>query len=468
MPLSHKFTRMFSGLVAFAGILNVSVLCPAQDVQPPLADQAVVPMELVVEEPQEAVIDDGKVSLDFKDADIKNILKILSIRSGLNIIATPDVQGVVTVQLTDVPWREALSVILSTYSYAYEQKGNIIIVSTIEDLKKRREDAVSLAEQENLITRTLPLNFAQADAIIESLKKLNSSRGTIDFDQRTNMLIVTDIETKIDQIADAVSQLDETTPQILIEGKIIETSFTDTENLGVDWTTTAKITGPVRPHNWPFGTKDGSNFTTTNFPSAGGLGTTVDTFTYGTLSLAGVTAIFNALKTRSNTNIISNPRIVTQNNQTAKIMVGTQYPIPSYNFNEETGQLKVSGFEYKDIGIIFEVTPHANSAGYITMDIKPQVTAKGDDVTFEGATIPQIINRSAETKVMIKDGETLVIAGLIQSDKTNTRQHVPILGSIPVVNLLFRNKDIEDTKTDLLIFLTPHIITPSMNEPVVK
>lgn len=409
----------------------------------------------------ETAVDDGTVTLDFKDADIKNVLKILSIKSGLNIITTPDVTGVVTVQLNNVPWKEALSVILSTYGYAFEQKGNIIIVSTIEDLKKRRDDAVSLAEQEAMVTKTFMVNFAKAESIIETLKKLASSRGSVDFDQRTNMLIVTDIQDKVNQIADAISRLDAVTPQILIEGKIVETTFDDVNNLGIRWSIGATTTGPARPHTWPFRESTSSHYARDSFPGS-------EDFTYGTLDLTGVSAVFEALKKNENTNVVSSPRIVTQNNQTARINVGEQYPIPSYTYNEQQGALQVSGWEYKDIGVTFEVTPHANNAGFVTMDIKPQITSIEDTVTVENTDLPLLKNQSAQTQVMVKDGETLVIAGLVTDTKTKNRHKVPVLGSIPVVSLLFAKKEDSDTKTDLMVFLTPHIVTPVLDAPAAK
>ncbi len=465
-----KSIRMLTVFLSISGFLNFSMPVLAQDQQQPVDQVAVAaeetaPAESVATEEVAAEVpaDEGNVTLDFKEADIKNVLKILAIKSGLNIITTPDVQGFVTVQLNEVPWREALTVILSTYGYAHEQKGNIIIVSTVEDLKKRRDDALSLAEQEELITKTFTVNFAKAESIVETLKKLASPRGSIDFDQRTNILIVTDIEDRVVQIEDAIVKLDAVTPQILIEGQVIETGYTDRENLGINWSVGASAAAGARPHSWPFKSSFTDDYKADAFPGA------EDTdFTYGTLDFTNLTAVFEALKTKSNTNIISSPRIVTQNNQTARINVGQQYPIPTYTYSEQQGSLQVSGWEYKDIGVIFEVTPQANNAGFVTMHVKPQITSFTETVTVENTNLPLINNQSAETQVMLKDGETLVIAGLITNTKSKTKGQVPLLGSIPVVSLLFKNKTSTDTKTDLMVFLTPHIITPVVDNLVSK
>ena len=182
------------------------------------------------------VLQEGNVSLDFKDADIKNVLRILAYKSGMNIVSSPEVTGVVTIQLDNVPWQRALEVILSTYGYGYDQKGNIITVTTIESLKKRREDARLLADQEPLTTKTFVLNYAKVSTIITSLEKMKTSRGSLNFDERTNTLIVRDTAANVELIAGVIATLDTTTPQVLIEAKIIETTLSNKENLGVDWT----------------------------------------------------------------------------------------------------------------------------------------------------------------------------------------------------------------------------------------
>jgi len=400
-------------------------------------------------------VDDGLVSLDFREADIKNVFKILSIKSGVNIVAGPDVSGVVTIQLNDVPWKQALDVILQTYGYASEKKGNIILVTTVENLKKRREDALLLSDQAPMVTETFTLNFGKASDIIATLEKMKSDRGSIDFDNRTNTLIVTDIEERIKLIEGVIVKLDTTTPQVLIEAKIIETTFVDTENLGVDWTIGASISGTSRGISWPF--KVG----TTENPFAGS--DDIDatgSVSYGTLSFSQMSAVFEVLKSNDDTNILSAPRIVTLDNQPAQIIVGDQYPLPTYTYNEEQAKLQVSGWSYMDIGIIFDVTPHVNSAGYVTLDVEPKITAITGSVTVEGTSVPQLSNESAKTTVMIKDKETLVIGGLVKSTTSDVKKKIPFLGDVPVLGYAFKKSSETTTKKDLLIFITPHIITP--------
>lgn len=397
---------------------------------------------------------DGMVSLDFQDADIHNVLKVLAYKSGVNIVTGPEVNGVVTIQLKNVPWQKALEVILSTYGYGYEQKGNIITISSVENLKKRREDEKLLQDQEPLITKTFSLNFAKAADVVDSIAKIKSARGSVNFDQRTNTLIVRDVKAGVELMEGVVKTLDEVTPQVLIEARVVETSLDDSERLGIDWTMQGSIALAKRPTALPFTTHQETNQFPGPFPDP-----TATTFTYGTVDFSQLQAIFQMLKTRGETNILSNPKIVTLDNQTAKIVVGSQYPIPQYTYNTEQAKLQISGWEYKDIGVIFEVTPHVNNPGLITLDLHPVITSISGSATVENTTLPQLSVEEANTKVMIENGQTLVIAGLIKDQTDITNKKVPFLGDIPVLGGLFKHKVTTKTKVELLIFLTPHIVT---------
>jgi len=418
----------------------------------------------VGQEPSQVSADDvtaeGNVSLDFRDADIQNVLRILSYKSGLNIVTGPEVTGLVTIKLKDVPWRQALEVILQTYGYTYEQKGNIITVTTIENMKKRREDSKMLSEQEPLITKTFLLNYAKATDIIASIEKMKTDRGSINYDDRTNALIVRDIPSNVELIGAVIERLDATTPQVLIEAKIVETTLSNSENLGISWTTKATISASARPITWPFTTHTENKYAPDDIPDADS-----GSFSYGTLDFAQVRAVMELLSTRTDTNILSNPRVVTLDNQTAKIVVGSQYPLPEYTYNEDQARLQVSGWEYKDIGIIFEVTPHVNNAGFVTIDLEPKITEILDFVTVENTSLPRLSTEEAKTRVMIKDGETLVIGGLIKDKVIDIKRKMPLLGDIPLLGLMFRKTEKTVTKTDLLIFLTPHIITAPEEKP---
>ena len=439
----------------------------SQTTQTPLVEETTAPpnQEAVMQQEEAAKLasttpaQPGMVSLDFREADIQNVLRILAYKSGVNIVTGPEVTGLVTIQLREVPWEQALTVILETYGYGYDRRGNIITVTSIENLKKRREDAAALAEQKPLIMKTFAINYGKASEIIASIEKMKSDRGSINYDERTNTIIIQDIEENVNLIGDVIAKLDRTTHQVFIEAKVVETTLNDSDKLGIDWTTSATVSGAKRPNTWPFSNDPSNRYLVDNFPAA-----TSSQFTYGTLNLSQLQAIFEMLKTRTDTNILSNPKIVTLDNQSAEIVVGSQYPIPSYTYNEQQARLQVNGFEYKDIGIVFKVTPHVNNAGYVTLDIEPKITEILDFVTVENTSLPRLSNESAKTRVMVKDGETLVIAGLIKDKVTDTKKRTPILGDIPLLGLVFQKSEKTVVKTDLLIFLTPRIITPDTSD----
>ena len=416
----------------------------------------------------------GLVSLDFQDADIRNVLKVLAFKSGVNIVAAPDVTGVVNIELKDVPWQKALNVILSTYGYGYDRKDNIITVMTVENLKKYREDTMSLESQEPLVSKTYALNFAKAEDVMKVIDKLVSKRGFINFDERTNSLIVRDLESNLELISGVIKSIDTVTPQVMIETKIVETDLTNTENLGVDWVLQGSISGAIKPTIFPFtesgpgglfgnGGSTSFNPPSTSFASApvpGLQSSTTSGFSYGTINASQLSATLEILSQRTTTKILSNPRIVTLDNQKAKINIGLEYPEATYSFNASTGQQQVTGFTQLPIGVNFEVTPHVNNAGTITLDLHPQISALKGTNTVDNNQLPETTNQEAETNVMVEDGKTLVIGGLI-TDQTNvTKTKIPILGDIPWLgDLLFKNTNTVKTRSEVLIFLTPHIIT---------
>jgi len=314
-----------------------------------------------------------------------------------------------------------------------------------------------LAEQEPLMTKTFILNYAKASTVIQSIQKMLTTRGSINFDERTNAIIIRDTPTNIELVERVIPTLDQTTPQVLIEGKVVETTLNNAENMGIDWVAKATIAGSERATVWPFTSHSGNKYLPDDIPAAGD-----EEFTFGTLNFSQLQAVLELLSSRTDTHILSNPRIVTLDNQKANITVGTQYPIPSYTYNEEQARLQVSGWEYKDIGIIFEVTPHVNNAGYVTLDINPKITDILDYVTVENTQLPRLSNESVKTQIMIKGGDTLVIAGLIKDKTIDLKKKIPLLGDIPVAGLLFQKKEKTVLKTELLIFMTPHIITPDV------
>lgn len=408
----------------------------------------------------------GNVTLDFKDAEIQNVLRILSYKSGVNIIADKDVTGVVTIRLVDVPWETALDVILRTYGFAYEREGNIIRVTTIENLEK-----------EELVTEVFTLNYAKAKDIPVSINEILTARGKVKFDERTNTIIVSDIPTNMYKIRKVIENLDKPTPQVSIEAKVIETTLDKDENLGIDWTTSVTVTGSKRPTTAPFARKDDGGAVFPLGDPSSSAGTTVGSFlpnpgtafpeavpanfTFGTLDFAQFKAVLEVLDSRKNTKIISNPRITTLNNQKANIIIGETLNIPTYERNPTTGSMEITGYTEKSLGIKLEVTPHINEQGDIVIDLKPEVTALLSFDDYGNIKAPRISTREATTQVMIKDGQTIAIGGLMKENKIDLKKKVPLLGDIPVAGwLLFRKTEQAIDTTDLLFFITVNLIKP--------
>lgn len=433
----------------------------------------------------------GTVSIDFKDADINNVLRILSLKSGVNIVAGPEVTGTVTIRLENVPWEKALDVVLRTYGYVYERKENIVRVTTKENLST-----------EELITETFVLNYTTAKEVEESLKDIVSERGRIKSVERSNMLVVTDIPTNLYKIREVVAKLDKSTPQAHIDAKIIKTQLQQGENLGIKWEPQGTLKGSQKPLTFPFNsfakvdeadpfervfskffpninansaavpTAGTPNiFNPSGFPTGGAATLTNNTYTLGTLDFTAFQAVLNFFRSRANTKVISNPRITVLNNQKATIRVAKDIPYPQYERNETTGSFEISGYDFKPSGVKMEVTPHINDANEILVDLEPEVTSipGGTDVTTftTSATaalqsLPNINTTTAKTQVLIRSGETIAIGGLMTDAVASAEQKVPVLGDIPFVGKIFRSKRREagtaNEKAETLFFVTVTVV----------
>lgn len=402
--------------------------------------------------------EEGIVTIDFKNADIRNVLRILAQKSGVNIIAGEDIQGMVTIRLVDVPWERALNVILRIHGFVYERDEDIIMVTTLEKLVERRKVQQEAVEKESLDIQAFTLNFSRVEEMKVTIEKLISGRGRIALDRRTNTLIITDTESNLIKISQMIERLDKTTPQVMIEAKIIETRLTDDERLGIDWEMKIAASGARRPITIPFEADRGlGDFFPAPAPGVHFPLPEAADFVFGTLNFSELRVVLEMLNERTDTSLISNPRITALNNQEARIIVGTIVPIPIFEISRETGMRVIVGYDEQEIGIKLTVTPNINEENYVILHVKPSV----DEIvgwTGPDDERPIISTRSAETKVMIRDGETLVIGGLISEKTIQMRRKVPILGNLPILGRLFSKTIDTVEKTDLLIFITPHII----------
>ncbi len=411
---------------------------------------------------------EGLVSIDFKDADIRQVLRVIALKSGVDIVAGSDVEGLVTIKLTNVPWEGALDIILRTYGFTYERKGRVVRVMTIQAL-----------EQEALATEVFPLDYATAKEVPGVIQEMLSDRGRVKFDERTNTIIVTDVPSNLFQIKEVIERLDQRTPQVLIETRIVETRLEKEENLGIKWNDALSLTQTANayPSTFPFKARTtfgalGENFispTLNRVPGPTALRTTatstIGTIGIGTLSNSDLTATLNVLKERTETKVVSNPTLAVLNNQQAKIHIGSEYPVPTFSVDPSTGKTTVSGFQTKKIGTVLTVTPHVNPSSEIVVDLKPEIVTVETPVSFnvggsETVSLPRFGTQEVQTQVRIQDGQTIAIGGLVKDSKIVLDTKVPFLGDIPILGWLFRNHSETDgsngptLQQDLLIFLT--------------
>jgi len=442
----------------------------------------------------------GNITLDFKDADIRDVLKIISHKSGVNIVCTPEVIGTVTIRLVDVRWEKALDVILRTYGFAYEKVGDIIIVAPIERLTEQKKREFELAEVQSPVTEIFNLKFIDAADAKKSLEPLLSPRGRITVLEttgqagwefgvgelgkrkraaegrisRSKTLIVSDILPVIERIKELLRKIDLQPQQILIEARIMEANRDKLRDFGLDWATGGEGVSSSLGHV-PINKKEGKAIGTLG---AQILGPQPSVFTpkapitpttaglrliYRKLTGTQFETILHILEEKVKANTLSAPRILTLNNQEASILVGTKFPFLKSIISAE-GRFVGQEFDrYQDIGIQFNVVPQVAGEDSINLIIHPAITSYTETVkarSADGETLaeyPIIITREAETQILMKDGETVVIGGLLKDVKSKGVIGIPILKDIPILGLLFQRKTIDIGKIDLLIFITARV-----------
>ncbi|HEX9780590.1 MAG TPA: secretin N-terminal domain-containing protein [bacterium] len=398
----------------------------------------------------------GLISLDFKDADVHQVLRVIALKSGVDIVAGPDVNAQVTIKLTNVPWERALDIILRTYGFTFERQGNIVRVMTVDAL-----------EQEALSTEVFPLDYADASKVPDIINDMLSDRGRVRFDARTNTIIVTDIPPSLFQIKEVLRRLDLPTPQVLIATRIVETKLEEDENLGIDWNDSLSVTQTAStfPSSFPFVADStfgsvGDMFLASPVPKGA-----ASSIMLGTLTGPAFTATLNMLKQRTDTKIVSNPTLAVLDNQEAKIHIGEEFPVPNFSVDPSTGNTTVSGFDTKTLGTVLTVKPHVNPNREVVVELKPEIVSFLANVSFavtgaQSVSLPRFGTQTVETQVRVADGNTIAIGGLIKDTHIVQESKVPILGDIPLVGLLFKNVHrfgggtSPTLKQDLLIFLT--------------
>jgi type IV pilus assembly protein PilQ len=421
-----------------------------------------------------------RIDLDMQNTDVHQVLRLLSDVGQVNIVTADNVSGTVTIKMRNVPWDQALDVVLQSKGLGMVRGGNIIRVAPLPQLEKEREMAIARRKQElqlaPLETRLIPVSYATAEDIQLRAREVLSGRGSIAVDARTNVLIARDVAGTLDQVEELVRSLDTQTPQVLVEARIIEANSTYSRTIGIQWggdasfsSATANPTGLAFPSSVGIagGASDGDTPTqglspfqaqveNPNFavnlpaPVGSGSGGAIG------ITLGSVNSNFNinlrlsAAESSGQVRILSSPRILTLDNHEARISQGTLIP-----FSQVSAQGVQTTFQEAKLQLL--VQPHVTADGSVSMHVKinrdepdfNQTSARGD---------PTILKREAETDLLIMDGHTAVIGGIYTRNTGRNVDQVPFFGDIPLLGLLFQRRAARDARGELLIFLTPRIV----------
>jgi type IV pilus assembly protein PilQ len=423
--------------------------------------------------------------MDFKDADINNLLRIIAEVSGMNVVAGDDVKGRVTVRLVNVEWQQALDVILKINNLGYEIDGNIIRVAPLSKLeaeRKAREDARIAAARareteqrvqvqvEPLVTKVVSVNYAKAAEVVKNLDRLKTPGRTdasVVVDDRTNTLIIQETTGTIAKMETLLKRLDIPTPQVLIEARLIEATRTFSQSLGIEWgfSFTTNVTsgqeGKALTPTSVFTSFPGTTLqvpTTTvplgiSFPASGtnvsGLGIITGSLLNNSLLAVRLTAAENEGRVR----ILSAPKVATLDNQEAEIRQGSQVP---YTTVDSSGRTVVA---FQDAFIRLKVTPHITNDRRVSMKVEAERSFPGERIEAGGSFAFVLNQRKATTNVLVSNGSTIVIGGLLQSVDNVTESGLPWMKNVPALGWLFKSHSIgPNEKTELLIFLTPTIL----------
>lgn len=545
-------SKSFILTVALVCFYAVSAIAADSNSESLPQEQASEPVVMAVDAPatvaSELQIADSlaaadNVTLDFKEADIRNVLKILAQKAGLNIVPTPDVMGTVTVKLTDVPWERALDIILKSNGYGYQRQGNVILVTKIENMAK-------IQSEEPLRTEIVNLKFLDAQDAQRILIPMLSGRGKIsilytrgqkgwrfgsfkiggqtvsagelqredkevarqeivavekvgdgkftaqkiDYEPsiKSKTVLISDTDTNIEKILTQIlPKIDRKPKQVLIEAKIMEVNADRLKDIGFDYGTgttgaqSATLSSVNLARQGQVVTQSGaghllgSTVTPAAFgPKASGATGIAGTYPYNIglelmfqkLTGTEFQVIMHALEEDVKTNTLSAPRILTLDNQEASMLVGYHTPILKAEVSSDstsgTSKLTQSLDYYQEIGIRLNVVPQISQEGYINMIIHPSITSSSTNVSatsYSGTanstiSYPVIDVREAQTQILMRDGETIVIGGLLKDVKTVGKQGIPFLSKIPLLGGLFSRETVDTAKVDLLIFISARII----------
>ncbi|MCY4601180.1 MAG: type IV pilus secretin PilQ [Acidobacteria bacterium] len=451
--------------------LALLVACGVLGLTPAAAQQR--PAESLVQPAEDAApgYSGHLVSLDFQQADLHAVLRTFSEISGLNIVIDPGVTGIVDVALRDVPWDQALDVILRTNRLGYAVEGPIVRIAPLamlaEEEAERRKLAAERALSGELVVVTRTLSYARAPELAGIVTPLLSVRGQVQTDERTNTMIITDLRERVAAAEQLLDELDRRAPQVEIEAHIVQAGQDFARAIGVRWGLTGAepAAADARAPGNRVGVSGRLGGRTPATDEAGrtsveGGGTAVDLPAAGATSALGLTfgavdgaldldVVLSAAEVDGRVRLLSHPRVTTQNNVQAEIVQGDQIPIQVVANNTVT-------VRFEDAALVMRVEPQITAAGTVIM----QLEIENDFADFGRAVggIPPIVTQRARTTVQVASGETTVIGGIFEHERSTSSSRVPGLHRIPLLGWLFRSRAQRDSTDELLIFLTPRIV----------
>ncbi|WP_411960346.1 type IV pilus secretin PilQ [Pseudomonas mandelii] len=406
-----------------------------------------------------------KLSLNFQDIDVRSVLQLIADFTNLNLVASDTVQGGITLRLQNVPWDQALDLVLKTKGLDKRKIGNVLLVAPADEIAARErqelESQKQISELAPLRRELLQVNYAKAADIAKLFTSVTSAeakideRGSITVDERTNNIIAYQTQDRLDELRRIVAQLDIPVRQVMIEARIVEANVDYDKSLGVRWGGSVQNKG-----NW--NTSGVSNGSSTTIGTPGSTSTNspfVDLGAAGNTSGIGIAFItdnvlldleLTAMEKTGNGEIVSQPKVVTSDKETAKILKGTEIP---YQEASSSGATSVS---FKEASLSLEVTPQITPDNRIIMEVK--VTKDEPDYLNKVQDVPPIKKNEVNAKVLVNDGETIVIGGVFSNTQSKVVDKVPFLGDVPYLGRLFRRDVVSEKKSELLVFLTPRIM----------
>jgi len=405
-----------------------------------------------------------KLSLNFQDIDVRSVLQLIADFTNLNLVASDTVQGGITLRLQNVPWDQALDLVLKTKGLDKRKIGNVLLVAPADEIAARErqelESMKQIAELAPLRRELLQVNYAKAADIAKLFQSVTSAeakteeRGSITVDERTNNIIAYQTQDRLDELRRIVSQLDIPVRQVMIEARIVEANVGYDKALGVQWGGSTNASGNSKV------TVGGTGLVTTATGTTANLNSTyVDLGAANATSGIGISFLTNntlldlqlsAMEKTGNGEVVSQPKVVTSDKETAKILKGTEVP---YQEASSSGATSVA---FKEAALSLEVTPQITPDNRIIMEVK--VTKDEPDYANALNGVPPIKKNQVNAKVLVADGETIVIGGVFSNTQSKTVEKVPFLGDVPYVGRLFRRDVVSEAKSELLVFLTPRIM----------